>query len=360
MRDLFLAAGAFAIILTAAFAITAKRVWFGKAIGKSQASTAAFLVFVVIEIGSHVAYDKGLLDLLIGAIKERVVEAMEPEPPSAEEIMAARLAEPERNPSLDPEPTVPFRQHPTFRDCPDCPEMVVVPAGRFQMGSPPDSDSAAYDEQPQRDVHISEFALSRTEVTFELWQRCASNGGCTRNQQPFDEHWGRGSRPVINISRRDAESYLDWLNSQTSGGYRLPTEAEWEYAARANTESAFWWGDKMRYGVANCIDQQCGEQWDNTSPAGTFLANPWGLWDMNGNVWELVLDCWHGDYRDAPANGSVHRADLSAKDCPTVVARGGSWDSRPSALRSANRFGVERDARFQNLGLRVAKSTRSP
>ena len=174
-----------------------------------------------------------------------------------------------------------------FRDCDGCPEMVVIPAGTFRMGCEAGRECVSR-EQPVHAVTIGRpFALSKYEVTFEEYDRF------TYPNRVNDRGWGRGRRPVINVSWNDAQEYVAWLSSEAGAQYRLPSEAEWEYAARAGTATAYSWGSQVGSNRANC--DGCGSRWDNemTAPVGSFGANAWGLHDMHGNVWEWVQDCWH-------------------------------------------------------------------
>ena len=193
----------------------------------------------------------------------------------------------------------------SFRECAkDCPEMVVIPAGSFTMGSPATEMGRFEREGPQHKVTIAKpFAVSKFEVTFEQWDACAAVGGC---RQTSDSGYGRGTKPVNNVNWEAAQQYVAWLSKMTERHYRLLTEAEWEYVARADTDTAFFWGDEIGKGNANC--DGCGSQWDGRQPApvGSFTANKFGLYDMHGNVWEWVEDCWHDDYRgDPPRDGSA-------------------------------------------------------
>ena len=234
-----------------------------------------------------------------------------------------------------------------FRDCTECPEMVVVPAGSFMMGS--DESSS---EIPRHRVTIAKpFAVGKYEVTFAEWDACVAAGGCG-GHRPGDEGWGRGRWPVINVSWDDAKAYVRWLNRKTGKQYRLPSEAEWEYAARAGTTTRYSWGDDIGRNRANC--DGCGSRWDNeqTAPAGSFRANVFGLHDVHGNVWEWVEDCWSGNYLGAPADGSAWESG----DCSRRVLRGGSWDNRPWFLRSASRSGDGAGNRNDGSGFRVART----
>ena len=239
----------------------------------------------------------------------------------------------------------------TFRECPSCPEMVVVPAGSFMMGSPSHEEGRYGNEGPAHRVTISEpFAAGVYEVTFAEWDACASGGGCG-GHRPDDEGWGRGNRPVINVSWKDAQAYADWLSRKTGAEYRLLSEAEWEYAARAGTTTRFHWGDDVGRNRANCY---CGDSWDTTAPVGSFAANGWGLHDMHGNVWEWVEDCWNESYAGAPSDGNAWESG----NCDRRVLRGGSWysDDVERFLRSANRSRSETGFRRKYDGFRVART----
>ena len=229
-------------------------------------------------------------------------------------------------------------------------KMVVIPAGTFQMGCVSGRD-CYYDERRVHNVTISQpFALSRHEVTFDEYDRFAA---ATGRGLPDDAGWGRGRRPVVNVSWEDAQAYVSWLSSETGARYRLPSEAEWEYAARAGTETAYSWGNEIGSNRANC--DGCGSQWDDemTAPVGSFGANAWGLHDMHGNVWEWVEDCRHDSYAGAPADGS---AWTTGGNCGRRVYRGGSWVNDPRNLRAAYRVGFVAGGRFNALGFRVART----
>jgi formylglycine-generating enzyme required for sulfatase activity len=244
----------------------------------------------------------------------------------------------------------------TFKECAnDCPEMVVVPAGEFMMGSPANekgkgrSDS----EGPQHRVTIARrFAVSKFDVTFADWDACVLVGGCPQEGRAHDAGWGRVTQPVIYVSWDDAQTYVKWFSRMTGKTYRLLTEAEWEYAARAGTTTAYYWGDEIGKNNANCY--RCGSKWDylQTSPVGSFKPNAFGLYDMAGNVWQWVQDCWHEDYNGAPTDGSA----WATRDCKRHVVRGGSWGYFPVDPRSAYRYGDLTVDRNYNLGFRVART----
>ena len=239
-----------------------------------------------------------------------------------------------------------------FRDCAGCPELVVVGTGSYMMGSPRGEEGRDDDEGPVHRVTIGEpIAVGVYEVTFEEWGACRRGGGCSHN--PDDEGWGRGNRPVVNVSWVDAQEYVRWLSGETGEGYRLLSESEWEYMARAGTETRYHWGDAVGRNRANC--DGCGSRWDNrqTSPVGSFSANGFGLHDVHGNVWEWVEDCWHESYQGAPTDG---RAWTSERDCSRRVLRGGSWFDYPWFVRSAIRGGNPSGSRFNVVGFRVART----
>ena len=219
-----------------------------------------------------------------------------------------------------------------FRDCANCPEMVLIPSGTFRMGCLSGGDDCSGGERPVHEVSIQSFALSKHEVTFAEWDACTAAGGCG-DYRPDDEGWGRGSRPVINVLWEEAQSFVAWLSDVTGHAYRLPTEAEWEYAARAGTETKYSWGNEIGNNRANC--QQCGSLWDSemTAPVGSFAANAFGLHDMHGNVWEWVEDCWNDGYEGAPSDGSAWLNE----DCDRRVLRGGTWYFGAWMMYSAKR-----------------------
>ena len=241
----------------------------------------------------------------------------------------------------------------TFRDCASCPEMAVVPAGSFMMGSPPSEEGRHEDEGPLHRVTIARpFAVGKYEVTFAEWDACAEEGSCDRISD--SEGWGRGTRPVINVSWNNAQAYVRWLSAQTGEQYRLLSEAEWEYAARAGSQTRYAWGDEVGSGRANC--RRCDTRWDATStaPVGSFPPNAFGLHDLHGNVAELVEDCWNNvsdNYAGAPADGTAWQQG----DCSRRRLRGGSWFNDPTYLRSADRSLYTTRFRSHDVGFRVAR-----
>jgi formylglycine-generating enzyme required for sulfatase activity len=243
----------------------------------------------------------------------------------------------------------------TFRECAkDCPEMVVVPAGEFMMGSPT-MEKGRYDSEGdgsgrQHKVTIAApFAVSKFDVTFADWDACVSVGACPKTDGGFR---GDGNRPVTFVSWYGARGYAAWLSTMTGKNYRLLSEAEWEYAARAGTTTAYYWGEEVGEGNANCSD--CGSKWDGrqTSPVGSFKPNAFGLYDMAGNVWQWVEDCWHENYKGAPIDGS---AWISGR-CDYGVLRGGSWLNIPPDSRSAVRLRMGSDNRAGRMGVRVGRT----
>lgn len=232
----------------------------------------------------------------------------------------------------------------TQRDCDGCPELTLIPAGSFQMGS-----NELYEfEKPVHPVTIRAFYLGTREVTFEEWDACVDQGGC--DHRPNDRGLGRGKRPVTDIHWNDANAYLAWLSLKTGRRYRLPTESEWEYAARAGSTTSYPWGQAVEKERANCLGCNA-EQHRQALPAGRFPANAFGLFDMAGNAAEWVADCWSENYRDAPRGGSAY----TTPGCRERVLRGGSFNNDPRYLRSAARFKYEADVRFYTNGFRVAR-----
>jgi formylglycine-generating enzyme required for sulfatase activity len=224
--------------------------------------------------------------------------------------------------------------------------MVVIPAGKFIMGS----KNGRKRELPLHRVRIPKpLAIGRFEVTFNEFDACVAAGGC--NKKPFDRGWGRGKRPVMNVLIGDIAEYAAWLSKKSGARYRLPSEAEWEYAARAGTSSGYWWGDQMRAGAANC--RKCGSEWSGqkTAPVGRFEPNPWGIYDMHGNVLEITSDCWNTSHFNATGDGTK-RID---GDCKSRVVKSGAWYYLPKVSRSASR--VRNDVRIISyfIGFRLVR-----
>ena len=247
---------------------------------------------------------------------------------------------------------IPLAPRDKFRDCGECPHMVVVPDGMYRMGSPRGEEGRDDGEGPVHDVIIGRpMAVGMYEVTFAEWDACRRERGCSHD--PSDQGWGRQTRPVVNVSWEDAQEYVRWLRAKTGKEYRLLSESEWEYAARSGTTTRYHWGDAVQRNDANCAG--CGSRWDggSTSPAGSFEPNAFGLFDMHGNAWEWVEDCWHADYAGAPSDGSPW---LAGGDCSRRVLRGGSFFTSPPLLRSAYRSQDPVGARLKLVGFRVARA----
>jgi formylglycine-generating enzyme required for sulfatase activity len=257
----------------------------------------------------------------------------------------------------------------TFRDCELCPVMVKVPSAQFSMGSPASEGGHQSNEAPQHIVTFTKpFALGQFEITFNDWDACVKDGGC--KYQINDESWGRDNRPAINVSWEDITSqFLPWLSKKTGHKYRLPSEAEWEFAARgladADAALTFSFGDNANDVCAfgNGADAtareingggsgaDCRDGFANTAPAGSFKPNQFGLFDVHGNVWEWVEDCWNETYDRAPNNGAA----WTTGDCSSRVVRGGSWNSDVPKLRSAARGWNQPSGRNRSIGFRVAR-----
>jgi formylglycine-generating enzyme required for sulfatase activity len=226
------------------------------------------------------------------------------------------------------------------------PEMVLLPSGDFRMG-----DQAGIGDDNEKPVHVvnidKPFAISRFEVTFSEYDAFAK---ATKRPLPNDEGWGRGNQPVINVSWRDAVAYTTWLKNETGQPYRLPSEAEWEYAARGGTLTTYWWGNELKPNIAACAG--CGSPYDGKKPApvGIFPANGWGLHDMTGNVDEWVADCYADNYQLAPIDGSAYKE----KACKNRVMRGGSWFEIDRLIRPASRYRHPVDSKRNSWGFRVA------
>jgi formylglycine-generating enzyme required for sulfatase activity len=251
-----------------------------------------------------------------------------------------------------------------FQDCPNCPVMVVLPTGEYDMGSPPVDQGRPYHEGEFRRVIISKpFAVGKFEVTFDEWDACTADGKCAMLE---DEGWGRGRRPAINVTWTEADRYTKWLSQKTGKSYRLLTEAEWEYAARAGAGNARFFGLKPEAicTYANVYDKTahaefefewkhlpCDDGFTVTAPAGSFKPNAFGLHDMLGNVWEWTQDCDSGMWRNAPNDSSARVGG----NCSERAYRGASWINHPPwYLRTADRYKFI-GARYNDLGFRIAR-----
>ena len=221
------------------------------------------------------------------------------------------------------------------------PEMVFIPGGAFSMGSGDDPS-----EKPIHQVAIKSFAISKFPITVREWNACVAAKSCTYTPT------GKDDAPVTNLSWTDTQQFVDWLSKVTQKPYRLPTEAEWEYAARGGTRSKYWWGDQLQASMANC--KGCNESYQASQPltVGSFKPNPFGLYDMGGNVHQWVADCWHENYQGAPSDGSA----WVESDCLSRVIRSGSWKNDPSYVRPSNRDHYDATVRYPTHGLRIAYS----
>ncbi|MCG8426492.1 MAG: SUMF1/EgtB/PvdO family nonheme iron enzyme, partial [Chromatiales bacterium] len=277
-------------------------------------------------------------------VKEQVAPSKLPTPAPEKQAIAKP---PKRTARKEPETGVVLRDR--LSDESFGPEMLYVRGATFTMGS--DRSQIAASERPAHRVTLRSFAIGRYEVTFEEYQRFAE---VTGRLLPNDQGWGRGKRPVINVSWSDAKAYTDWLSEQTGQRYRLPTEAEWEYAAGGGSESAYWWGYEMVTGRANCFN--CGTTWDgvSTAPVGSFEPNGFGLHNTAGNVIEWTEDCYHPDYRGAPTDGSA----WSEADCAQFSTRGGGFNKPDDSLRITKRSSHDQNAKLPVLGFRVVREVR--
>jgi formylglycine-generating enzyme required for sulfatase activity len=220
--------------------------------------------------------------------------------------------------------------------------MVWIPAGTFRMG---DIQGGGYsNEGPVHEVSVDSFAMGRYEVTFAEYDKFAQATGKTK---PDDKGWGRGNRPVIEVSWDDAVAYAQWLSQQTGKQYRLPNEAEWEYAARAGTESKYWWSNDIGTNQANCYNSDCADSFDYTAPVGSFAPNPFGLYDMAGNVWEWSCSSYESRY-------DGQEQQCAATDQYRVV-RGSGWNGAASYCRAAFRSFLSPDERGDAFGFRLLR-----
>ncbi|MEQ1755537.1 MAG: SUMF1/EgtB/PvdO family nonheme iron enzyme [Micropepsaceae bacterium] len=227
-----------------------------------------------------------------------------------------------------------------FRGCDRCPEMTRLAGGSFTMGSPASERGRRAWEGPQREIQIAPFALSTREVSFDEWDACVADGGCNR-YEPSDRGWGRGARPVLMVSWNDAQAYVTWLSSKAGKAYRLPSESEWEYAARGGSTTAYWWGDGF--------DQSLVSK-RQTSATGSLTPNGFGLFDVTGNVAEWTEDCYVNDFTRLAADGKP----ATSGNCSQRVVRGGSWRDSARELRIASRSRISRSVRDGTIGFRVA------
>jgi formylglycine-generating enzyme required for sulfatase activity/TPR repeat protein len=301
------------------------------------------------------------------------------QPPPSPWIAAPDASTAPATPTAIPAKENALKPKDSFKDCAECPEMVVVPAGTFMMGTP-ESERApvqaamvAYaitpggsttpplsTEGPQHNVTLARpIAVGRFPVTFDEWDACVTDGGCN-GYQPSDQGWGRSHRPVVNVNWDDAKAYLAWLSHKTGKTYRLPSEAEWEYISRAGTTTPYWWGASFSTSQANYNGsytyggEPTGDNRQKTLPVDTFSfsPNPWGFYQVHGNSYDWVEDCYHEGYNGAPVDGSA----WTSGNCNTHVVRGGAWSSVPWNLRSGFRAYFPTNFRSSNHGFRVART----
>jgi formylglycine-generating enzyme required for sulfatase activity len=281
------------------------------------------------------------------SIEAELEKEPEPEP----------VAEPQLEPQPEPQPEPVPEPEPQYVDKPDVfrdrlksggygPTMIQVPGGKFRMGGP--SSIISPDETPRHEVTVPSFMVSVYEITFAEYYRFAQ---ATGRKKPPSNGWDIKTHPVVEVSWDDALAYTRWLSQQTGKRYRLPSEAEWEYAARAGTTASFWWGTKPGSNNAHCFD--CKSDYSTSKPAkvGTYEPNPFGLYDTAGNVYEWVHDCYHRNYNDAPTDGSVWEGG----DCDVRVVRGGAYRSPANSMRVENRETFKSDKGQYNVGIRVAR-----
>lgn len=240
----------------------------------------------------------------------------------------------------------------TFRDCKNCPQMIVIPKGSFMMGDIQGAGDP--DEQYIHKVTFeNDFAVGKFEITFDEWKVCVDDGACPAVNYGSDSEWGEGKRPVIHAFHKEAFIYTEWLSKKTGRQYRLLSESEFEYVARAGSQTKFFWGNEIDVNLANCTD--CLSNWKRgTDIVGTFEPNKFGVYEILGNLWEVVEDCYHDTYEGAPTDGSS-RLD---GECTSRVIRGGGWHDDAWNMRSANRR-ISDASDFNALngtGMRVAVS----
>jgi formylglycine-generating enzyme required for sulfatase activity len=296
--------------------------------------------------------------------KQRADEAAKAESDGRQAEAEAKHHADEEAAQRDPALSIKPGSGQSFRDrladgqpCAMCPEMVVAPAGKFTMGSPP-SEPGGDGGETQIPVEIAQpFAVGKFAVTFDQWDACVADRGC-KGYRPNDQGWGRGNRPVINVNWADANVYAEWLSRKTGKSYRLLSEAEREYVTRAGTTTPFWWGSSITPKQANYNGNYTygggpnGEYRQRTVPVDSFEANPWGLFNVHGNVWEWTADCWNDSNQGNPGNGSPR----TTGDCTQRVIRGGSWYYLPQLLRAAYRIRNTTDYRDSTLGFRLART----
>ncbi|UCC55951.1 MAG: SUMF1/EgtB/PvdO family nonheme iron enzyme [Gammaproteobacteria bacterium] len=347
-------------------------VWVGLVTGAMLAGMAVLGIWLLLESGKPVPDDSAMANAPVPAAEVALPDPAPSIPAETGQPEKATVAVPAESPSDTPvsEPAdvaVSRQEQPASPESPTEPApvtavrsyrdelrgggkgplMVELPAARFMMGSA--GNSMNFDERPRHRVDLSAFSISKTEVTFAEYDRFAR---ATGRRLPHDEGWGRGEHPVINVSWKDAIAYTAWLSERTGHDYRLPSEAQWEFAARGGSTKPYWWGETTGKIPANCFD--CGNQWDGrrTATVGSFAANGFGLLDAAGNVQEWTEDCYHSSYKGAAPDGVARQAPR----CTQRVVRGGSYTSPINSLRSAKRGQYDHDTRLDNLGFRVVRN----
>jgi formylglycine-generating enzyme required for sulfatase activity len=263
-------------------------------------------------------------------------------------LLEARLPQP-----LSRNENVALRPMDHFKECESCPEMIVVPAGQFSMGASENEPGSTPDERPQHQVSFTQsFSVGRFAVTFDEWDACLAAGGCS--YRPSDQNWGRGKQPFTNLLWDEAREYVGWLSRKTGRSYQLLSEAEREYVTRAGTSSAYWWGGDFAPLQANSAHPTDHSQAMLTRalPVDSFAPNPWGFFQVHGNVYDWVEDCRNDSYENAPSDGSAWMNG----NCEVHTLRGGTFSRRPEALRSAARLGSGGTNRIIYMSVRVART----
>jgi formylglycine-generating enzyme required for sulfatase activity len=297
-------------------------------------------------------------DSIYGTLARERLEVLKKNPCTAAASLPTTLASSRPAQPLSTAEECALQPKDVFQECDKCPEMVMIPAGGFTMGSPANELGRFGDEGPQHSVTIGKaFAAGRYAVTFDEWDACVADGGCN-GYKPKDEGWGRARRPVVNVSWSDAMQYVAWLSKKTGKPYRLLSETEREYATRAGSTTPFWFGASILPSQASYDGSYAygsgpkGEHRQKTLAVDAFPPNAAGLYQVHGNVWEWVEDCYHSDYTGAPADGAA----WTSGDCSRRVLRGGAWYTPPGDLRSATRGRVATDYRAGSIGFRVART----
>jgi formylglycine-generating enzyme required for sulfatase activity len=296
----------------------------------------------------------GVLTLVQIAVAESGKDsAAEPSLPPAQSMKSALMLEARLPQPLSRNENAALSPMDHFKECEFCPEMIVVPAGQFRMGASENEPGSTADERPQHLVSFTKsFSVGRFAVTFDEWDACIAAMGCS--YRPSDQYWGRGKQPVINIRWDDAKEYVGWLSRKTGRSYRLLSEAEREYVTRAGTSSAYWWGDDFTPHQANSADPADHAQptFARTVSVDSFAPNPWGLFQVHGNVYDWVEDCGNDSYVDAPSDGGAWMTG----NCDVHMLRGGAFSRRPETLRSAARLWSGNPNRMIYMSVRVART----